>query len=138
MEKDVIMWIVGSLEAIMLPAIGWLITSHIGMLQSIATLQADARSVKELIEMVGIKVAMRLHSPHTPEYDALAEKFEKNNGVLDPKDWDRMRQLCSDLESDETEPGEKRAMASVMEAVARHKLQDLMKLPPRTLRKHTD
>lgn len=80
--------------------------------------------IETLIEVWGTKAASILHSPHTPELDALLEKYADRHYELTMAEWRRLLDLCEEIERDTTIERERRSLAGWLAMVAHHKLFD--------------
>lgn len=91
MNTDVTLFIAG--QAVVILGIG--IGAYTSIVQRVTKLEA-------IVSLLGDKAAKILHSPHTPELDALIEKHILDK--LDNKDLDRFLQMLHDVENDLEEP----------------------------------
>jgi hypothetical protein len=73
--------------------------------------------LETVISMMGESAARALHSPHTPELDALLDKYIDNNYELSPAEWGELRQLCVLIEDDKTLARQERMLAGTVKAM---------------------
>ena len=107
------------LLAAMLAAITWLVSTVIQMGKDIVKLQTISTLYSE-------RVATVLHSPHTPEMDALLEKFRdeyiRRHGELSREEWQRLAEMTEEIINDSEIPKGERQCAAWINAVCAHKL----------------
>lgn len=82
--------------------------------------------IETMLEIQGKTMARKLHSPHTPELDALLEKYYARHYELNMKEWERLLDLC-EAAIKENEGTDKADYAEFLAGVCHHKL---MHLPP--------
>lgn len=104
MSTEVILWILG--QAIFILGVG--IGAYVSIVQRVAKLEV-------IMALVGTKAAKILHSPHTPELDALIEKLILDR--LDPVDIDRFLEMLLEVENDMNETKAAR-LASVLARIS--------------------
>lgn len=117
MTQEVVLFLVGQF-IVMASALIW----------AYASLSSRLVRIETIIEIMGIKAANVLHSPHTPELDGLLEKYVDRHYELSNEQWTRLLELCDEIEQDTTNPKDQRALAAIVSAVCCHKLK---KLPPK-------
>jgi|SRR5580704_7591348 hypothetical protein len=82
--------------------------------------------VETIISMWNTKSAEILHSPHTPELDALLEKFVKSykekHYDLTMEEWQGLQKMTCALENDQTLAKGERMLAAMVNATCEHKL----------------
>ncbi|MDE2105072.1 MAG: hypothetical protein KGL39_47980 [Patescibacteria group bacterium] len=118
-----------------LPAFGWMVK---GMAESLKENTADLarlwtkvavlensqgrdfeKRISRLETLVDIwteKAAKILHSPHTPELDAVLDKLL--TATMEHADWKKLADLCGEIENDSERPKEERALAAALAIVA--------------------
>jgi hypothetical protein len=120
MDKDVILWIFGFI----LTGLGMCIG---GMLAWAFSTSQRLTKVETIVSLLAQKAAEILHSPHTPELDAMLEKYLRtytDRGYeLTRDEWDKLREMCSLLEKDESLAKGERLLAGIINAVCTHKLK---------------
>lgn len=80
--------------------------------------------IETMLEIQGKTMARSLHSPHTPELDALLEKYYARNYELSYKEWERLLDLCNRAIEDNAGT-EKADYAEFLAGVCHHKLRHL-------------
>ena len=130
MSEATAIWLIGGSYAFtMALAIGG-IGAYILIVQRI-------KAVEVLISMLSVKAANILHSPHTPELDALLEKYyrtyNERHFELSHAEWKELLKLCQDIEDDSSEPKGTRLLAAIVGSVALHKLQMMPNRPGKQL-----
>ena len=87
--------------------------------------------VETIISMWNTKSAEILHSPHTPELDALLEKFVKSykekHYDLTMEEWQGLQKMTCALENDQTLAKGERMLAAMVNATCEHKLMQFKK-----------
>lgn len=78
--------------------------------------------VETILALIGEKAAKILHSPHTPELDALLEKYYDRHYELSFQEWARLKEMCIDIENNHDEPKEGRVLAAIIATFCDHKL----------------
>ncbi len=89
--------------------------AYISLVQRIVKLET-------VLALLGEKAAKILHSPHTPELDALLEKYLDRYYELSYEEWQRLIHMCQEIEDDNKQSKECRALAAIVLAIASHKL----------------
>ena len=90
--------------------------------------------LETFFEVLGKKAANILHSPHTPELDSFIEKYVSDKML--PDDWQHLLRLVDDVEGNLDRPKEERALAAMVAAACRKKL-NLQAVPPHSHLNHT-
>ena len=90
--------------------------------------------IESVITLILNKAVRLMHSPHTPEIDALVEKFQYREGDMTSGDWMRLLQLCSEIEKNTKNPKTERAIAMCVVVGCRKRLG----LPMGDFHKHTE
>lgn len=120
MEKEYILWILGVAQALLFAGGGFVIAGHISFSVRLAKLET-------MWSMVSKQAAEILHSPHTPELDALLEKlvktYENRHYELTLDEWEELQRLSQQIKEDELEPKGTRLLAAMVYAQCCHKLQ---------------
>lgn len=127
MEKEYILWVLGSIQTIVTGIVVYVFKSLIDDRLRIGRLEIILATISE-------KAASILHSPHTPELDALLEKYVNRNYELTPEEWQRLLAMTDDIERDHGVSKGERVLAAILHAVAAHKLF----LPPPEIHKHEE
>lgn len=87
--------------------------------------------VETIISMWNTKFAEILHSPHTPELDALLEKLVKSyrdkHFDLTMAEWTELQKMTCELENDTTLAKGERMLAGMVNATCEHKLMGCKK-----------
>lgn len=91
MTTEVTLFILG--QAVFILGIG--IGAYVSVVQRVTKLEA-------IVSLLGEKAAKILHSPHTPELDALIEKHITEK--LDSSEIDRFLVMLTEVENDPEEP----------------------------------
>ena len=82
--------------------------------------------VETLVSTFSRKAGEILHSPHTPELDALLEKYVKSyqdrHYELTYAEWEDLKRQCDALENDQTLAKGERLLAAMVSSVCEHKL----------------
>lgn len=102
------------------------VTFGMAIVQRISRLEA-------VMALFGEKAAKILHSPHTPELDALLEKFCDRHYTMSHDEWEKLLSMTLEMEVDTSLPKQERALAAWVNAAASEKLC----LPPPKPHKHT-
>lgn len=119
----------------------WLITGAYGFCFAIsvsgvafgmAIVQRISR-LEAVMALFGEKAAKILHSPHTPELDALLEKFCDRHYTMNHDEWENLLAMTLEMEIDTSLTKQERALAAWVNAAASEKLC----LPPPKIKKHT-
>lgn len=97
------------------------------------TLVQRVSRLEAVMALFGEKAAKILHSPHTPELDALLEKYCDRNYTLSLAEWKNLLDMMEEIENDQKRPKEERALAAVISVMASRTLS----LPPSKPHKHT-
>lgn len=125
MTQEVAMWIFG----FVIVAMGTIISAGVAIVFSMS--QRLTR-VETLVGAWNTKAAEILHSPHTPELDALLEKFvlsyKKQHYDLTDIEWFELLNKTSDIEKDMTLSKGERLLAGFINATCEHKLMRTPKL----------
>lgn len=76
----------------------------------------------ELTLKVFLKGAAKImHSPHTPQLDALLEAYMSQNGELTLAQWAEVQKLCQEIVDDSNDRDERRTLAAFWVAMSHHK-----------------
>lgn len=125
MNQTIILWLFGAYQSILTLAlasgIGWLIL----IVQRLT-------KVETILALIADKAAAILHSPHTPELDALLEKYCDRTYTMTELEWEKLRRMCGEIEDNLSLPKEERALAAFVGAAAEHELE----LPVSKPKKH--
>jgi len=78
--------------------------------------------IETFLSLVGQKFASILHSPHTPELDALLEIYIARDHEMNREQWKRLMELCEHTVNDPLADKEKVVMAGFLYALCEHKL----------------
>lgn len=93
-------------QGAVLPIVGWVCLSIIDNIRRIGALEAK---LELYFDLVGIKAVKTLHSPHTPEFDHLLDRWlETTNGLphAPAMTEDELRRFLHKLELAEAEKGD--------------------------------
>lgn len=116
----------GTLEIILcivqgavLPIVGWVCLSIIDNIRRIGAIEAK---LELYFDLVGLKAVKTLHSPHTPEFDQLLDRWlETTNGLphAAPMTEDELLRFVHKLELAEAEKGDyfRSHQAAVLRAI---------------------
>jgi hypothetical protein len=106
MNEYTLIWLFGGAFGAIAALGGWMVALKIQM----ATLQT---TLNIMANMMGKKAAWFLHSPHTPEFDALVDKFRAD--ALTVKETESFKTMLHKIEStEEAATGDRLAAASVL------------------------
>jgi len=118
MSETTILWIFGAFITVLtlvlagLGGLGFSLAQRVTRLEAVLSLYSD-------------KAAAILHSPHTPEMDALLEKFREEyiarQQELSLKDWERLAALTDEIWRDTSIPKGERNLAAWLNAICDHK-----------------
>lgn len=83
--------------------------------------------VETVLKMIGKNAAKALHSPHTPELDALLEKYLKTytdrHYEMSRDEWKDLKDKCNIIIEDLTISKGERLLAGIIDALCSHKLE---------------
>lgn len=130
MDKDYILWLLG----VLVLCFGGGLAGFLRLNDRIATVIERVVKMEVIISLLGETAAKVLHSPHTPELDALLEKYCDRYYELSNPEWTRLLEICTMIESNPKISKQERALAGFILAVSSHKL---FLLPP-VIQKHED
>lgn len=116
MNQEILMWLIGGCYALSLLMFGAGLSAYINMVQR-------QTKVETFLLTFGEKAARILHSPHTPEFDKLLEKFYNKNYVLTDNEWKKLLEMCEAIENDEKEPKGIRGLAAWIAAICHAQLK---------------
>jgi hypothetical protein len=129
MNQELILWIFGFIITgacgglLGLAKAGWSINDGIQEWQS--AMLARVVRLETTISMFNEKAAAILHSPHTPELDALLEKLAmsyKQNLDMPESDWLELLLRTEEIENDLTLPKGERFLAAMTATTCRLRL----------------
>lgn len=115
MSQEVFAAIVGSCLVLIGTALGFMINKVLSM---------DTRLVRieTFFDLMGKNLATALHSPTTPEFDLLAEKYSAHFD-LSWDEWKRFKEICLDLQKHDSPHPHKISGYAVLAALCEHKLR---------------
>ncbi len=105
------MWLGGQSVAIL----GTVVKLYVSMAQRVTR-------VETMLELLGRTAAKDLHSPHTPELDALLDKYIDRHYELSYDEWQKLLELCNKSMEEETNV-RKATCAEFLAAICHHKLR---------------
>lgn len=106
MDKETIELIRWILQLIILPLSIWLVKIY----STVGVIQNDVKWIKESFAVTGKKSVRTLHSPHTPELDALLEKYEHEQITYD--EVQKLIAILEHVEANERTPLDKKEAAT--------------------------
>jgi hypothetical protein len=112
---EIILWVLGGVFVCIAAGAG----GFLKLYAMIYDLRESLGRLETKFEMLGFSAARVLHSPHTPELDALLEKYSE--GCMMGEDWMKLEKLVLLIETDVTLPKEERALAGIIRAVCHDK-----------------
>lgn len=122
MEKEIFMWVLGGLQAI-------LVAFCVFVLRSCFDNSRRLTIIETMLKLMNKQAAEILHSPHTPELDILLEKlvitYEDRHFELSVPEWEKMLTICQGIKEDLTEAKGTRLLAGMVYLQCVHKLQGL-------------
>lgn len=111
-----------------LGVVGWLLLRVFDNRDTVKEMSASILSVdkrviriESFIDLVGRNMAAALHSPDTPEFDILAEKYSARFELTRPE-WERLRELCIMLHQANGPHPNKHSGYVMLASVCDHKL----------------
>lgn len=113
MSETVVLWLLGQAIFVTLIVVGGFIklqNENKDEFRKMGERITKLESFKETFEIFGKKAIELMHSPHTPELDAIIEKYQRNQ--MADADWRRMLELCEQAERDLANPRFERALAA--------------------------
>ena len=122
MNQEVIMWIFG-LAITGLFAVLFAVVGSIGNLKDgLADAKKDIAVLTRTMDLIGINSAKSMHSPHTPDLDALLEKYIDRGYELNQSEWTELLNECERRMEDKNESQGYRINAAILAAICHHKL----------------
>lgn len=91
-------------------AVGWLVVTVIALMVKVGRIEA-------VLSMMGKKALEALHSPHTPRFDALIEKFAAPDQTLTQDEWRELSRWVLSIEDDDLADDTKKALAHFVAAL---------------------
>lgn len=116
-------------QAIVIPFVAWMATAVIDNAKRTSAIEGR---FDLYLELVGNKAVKNLHSPHSPEFDKLLDRWlETTNGIPHaiPMTEDELRRFLHKLELVEAEKGDhfRSTQAATLRAIVLSKYPNLIK-----------
>lgn len=101
----------------------WLAALTGGVITSAFSIFQRLTKMETTLDLIGMKAANVLHSPHTPELDRLLEKYVSREYELTLDEWKELNDRCEAIENDTSNPKDQRALAAIVSALCHHKMR---------------